>query len=234
MKKSIKTLALALMALGLVTGCNINGNSSKPASSASSSGSSSQSQSSSSDSSSSSSSSSQVEEKVFIFNEEVGAAQFDNAYELVEKSVSTGETGENLETTISLQGGGNERLKSFGDEGYFVSTNLITINDPLFLITIGVNNPTSIGVTYGMLKDDDTTADEVRCEISVFNGDTQLDSVATSGDSGVGGDNTFTWTKKPSQETSANKIQIEVEGLHGSVHWREPLYIKSIELHWAY
>ena len=61
MKKSIKSLALALAALGLVTGCTINGNSSKPASSASGSDSSSQSSGSqsSSDSSSSSSSSSQ-------------------------------------------------------------------------------------------------------------------------------------------------------------------------------
>lgn len=59
MKKSIKTLALALAALGLVTGCTVNGNSSNPASSASGSDSSSQSQSS-SDSSSSSSSSSEA------------------------------------------------------------------------------------------------------------------------------------------------------------------------------
>ena len=171
-----------------------------------------------------------AENKTFTFNQAVAQAQFETpTSELVEKSVVTG-VSDNLATTVSLKYSGEEESKVFGDQGYFVRNG--ATGRYKFLITIGVNNPTSVSVTYGLVKTTSTTTTEVRCEIGAYKDDTWLDETASSGDAAINSDHTVTWTKKGSQETPANNIQIEVEALNGSVFWGEPLYIKSIVLNW--
>ena len=173
-------------------------------------------------------------EKTFTFNQSVAQAQFSNSSTIVEKSVVTG-VSSNLETKLSLtDSGGVERVKSFGDNGYFVR-NGGTLTCPSFVFDIGVNNPTSISVTYGLVETESTEASEVRCKIYCYDGDTYLDGDAISGDAGINDDYTYTWTKKDSQVTPANKVEITVEafGNGGNVFWGEPLYIKSVTLTWA-
>lgn len=169
-------------------------------------------------------------EKTFTFDVSVGAAQFETNSNLVEKSVVTG-VSSNLETTVSLKNSGTEETKVFGDKGYFVRNGATARYK--FSINIGVNNPTSVSVTYGLVKTTSTTTTEVRGFIGAYAGDTLLDETASSGDAAINSDYTLTWTKKGSQETPADNIEIEVQALDGSVFWGEPLYIKSITLNWS-
>ena len=173
-------------------------------------------------------------EKEFTFNESVAASQFTgSSSDVYEKSVVTG-VSSNLETSVSLQEGSTERVKAFGDgnDGYFVA-NGGSVSAPTFYVTIGVNNPTSVSVTFRLIKTASTTTTEVRCEIAAYNGNTWLDELASSGDSAINDDYTVTWTKKGSQETPANIIKIEVSAINGFVYWGEPLYIKAIALNWS-
>lgn len=98
--------------------------------------------------------------KNFVFNETVASAQFSNSNVIIEKSVETG-VSSNLETTISLIEDPHERSKTFGN-GYFVSNGGF-VSAPVFTIEIGVNNPTSVSVVYGLIHDTATTATEVQC-----------------------------------------------------------------------
>ena len=123
--------------------------------------------------------------KEFTFNQAVGDAQFSdgNANLIAERSVVTGIGSSNLETSVSLEQSGTEKNKSFGDNGYFVR-NGETVNEPKFIIEIGVNNPTSVSVTYGMIDSTYTEADEVSIAIEVYKDDTRLDDTGTSGSAG--------------------------------------------------
>lgn len=169
--------------------------------------------------------------KEFTFNQAVGAAQFETSSSVVEKSVETG-VSSNLETSVSLEASSTESNKAFGDNGYFVR-NGSTVSSPKFIIEIGVNNPTSVTVTYGLVKTSSTLADEVSIIIEAYKDSTRLDDTGTSGSSGINSDATFTWNRQGSQVENADRIKIKLQALNGSVYWGEPLYIKSIQLSWS-
>ena len=174
-------------------------------------------------------------DKSFTFNQSTGS-QFDNGGAVSTSSVITG-VSDKLETSVSLLNGSTEEIKTFGDNGYFVR-NGSTISHARYVISIGVNNPTSVSVTYGLAKPElnpSTNVNEIRCWIGAYANDVRLDETATSGDSGIGEDAyTYTWTKQPEQTTPADEIRIEVNTVDGSnIYWGEPLYIKSIVLNWS-
>lgn len=177
-------------------------------------------------------------DKTFTFDESVGAAQFDNKFEVgypANISVSTGGISDNLETTSSLPKDSTyDYSVVYGDSTYhcFVR-NGETYSSSTFDINIGVNNPTEVSVTYCLIKDTVTLASEVGCRISVFDDVTELDTTYSSGDSCLNHEWTYTWTRKDTQLVDGDRVRIEVEAKGGSVYWGEPLYIKSIELHWS-
>ena len=176
-------------------------------------------------------------DKSFTFDRAVGANQFEGHYtdqKPAEISVATG-VSSNLETRVRLPKNSTDDFgKYFGDTTYnsFVKTSE-TFSSAAFEIDIGVNNPTSVSVNHKLIKTTYTAATEVGCRITVFNGETELDTTYTSGDACINNDWTFTWTKKGTQETPANRVRIEVEPKGGTVYWGEPLLINSITLNWS-
>ncbi len=173
-------------------------------------------------------------DKEFTFDRTVGLNQFWNKPSS-EISVVTG-VSSNLETKVhAVKSESEDYAMAFGDNTYidcFVR-NGETVGGLKFDIEIGVNNPTQVSVTYNLLKNTITLANEVRCTISVFKDDTKLDQTASSGDACINNDDTFTWNRKITQEENANKVLIEVEALNGTVYWGEPLCIRSIQLNWS-
>ena len=176
-------------------------------------------------------------EREFTFDRAVGAEQFEGHYvdqKPAEVSVVTG-VSSNLETKVSFPKSSTDDYgKYFGDLTYnsFVRT-AETYSSAELTVEIGVNNPTSVSVTFCLIKTLYTAASEVGCRISVFNGDDFLDQTYSSGDSCINDEFTFTWNKKGTQETPADKVKIELEAKGGSVYFGEPLYIKDIHLNWA-
>ncbi len=172
--------------------------------------------------------------KSFTFGESIGS-QFDGGDSVNVVSVVTGSSS-NLETSVSLLNGSDEQIKAFGDNGYFVR-NGSTISHAKFVVSIGVNNPTSVSVTYGLVKPEESphsNVTEVRCWIGAYADDTRLDETGISGDAGVGEDYTLTWTKQPGQAKPADEIRIETNTVDGSnISWMQPFYIKSIVLNWS-
>ena len=176
--------------------------------------------------------------KEFTLNETVGKNQFAPAKIDDEPTVVSVVTGvsSNLEASVSLpKSSSGQYGYVFGDSTYgcFVR-NSETVGSPSFIVDIGVNNPTSVSVTYRMNKTEYTAATEVRCIIAAYKDSSKLDQTASSGDAAINNDYTLTWTRKSEQLESANKIAITVEAFGGgtSVYWGEPLMIKSINLQW--
>ena len=174
-----------------------------------------------------------AEVKSFTYNETVGQEQFTNEVGAENVSVVTG-VSSNLETEITFEktSEGNQYLMSFGDGGYFVR-NGGTVMTPEFIINIGANNITSATLTFGLIHDTLTDANEVQGSVYLYDdNNVYLDGSGTSTQL-LNVDNTVTWSKKENQTFVATRLRVRCAAINGSVHWQEPIYIKSISLTWA-
>ena len=155
--------------------------------------------------------------------------QFSTSSDLVEKSVVTG-VSDNLETTVSLKESGTEVTKVFHDSGYFMRNGL-SIANPKFKMTIGVNNATSLRVVYGV---QDSRATQIQCTFHLKDGEgedvfapTQLLQEDESDDLTKGD---FSWALETTDKIKEVEIDIECDNM---VYFGTPLFIKSVTLGWS-
>lgn len=174
-------------------------------------------------------------EKSFTFDATVGSEQFEDHYtshKPAEISVVTG-VGSNLETTVSLPKNETEDFAvGYGNNGRFVRS-WETYSNSDFEVVVGINNLTSISVSYGCDKTTYTVASELHCYIDVKDEDGDWHNyVSGSSGSAFNTDLDLSWVKS-SEEYTVKAVRVRVGASGGSIYWGEPLYIKSISLNWS-
>ncbi len=149
---------------------------------------------------------------------------------VIERNVTTGLSDPLLTSVSLLDNGSAEASKFFSNDGYFVR-NGASVTNPIFKVTIGVNNATSLRVVYGV---QDSRATQIQCTFHLKDGEgedvfapTQLLQESESDDLTKGD---FSWALETTDKIK--EVEIDIECDMTISNWT-PLFIKSVTLGWS-